>query len=161
MVMSNAEIRALLKLGIIVVEPDDGIDSRIGISSLDLRLSPHFRVQKEGDYIITLVGGKKIGDYYDHIEKPEGYILPPKGFVLGETIERLKLPPNISGELSTRSSYAQAGIQTNGTSTLVHANHNGRLILEIFNAGAKAVHLVPGDRVCQISFYPTQLLVDV
>ncbi|MBN3037211.1 MAG: dCTP deaminase, partial [Candidatus Diapherotrites archaeon] len=77
----------------------------------------------------------------------------PGEFVLGSTMEYVRIPSHISARLDGRSSLGRVGIVIHSTAGTVEPGFEGRLTLEIANVGKLPVALYPGMRVCQISFY--------
>jgi dCTP deaminase len=99
------------------------------------------------------------------IEIPaEGYALPPRGFVLGWTIERIQLPhrARIAARVEGKSSLARLGLGVHITAPTIHAGfgydemRRGKrgtpLQLEIFNLGTLPIVLTAGMRICQLIF---------
>lgn len=87
---------------------------------------------------------------YDSLE---GLEIAPGQFVLGHTLEYLKLPPNIAAAVNGRSSFARLGIQVHMTAPFIEAGFDGCLTLEIANSGHSTVKLYPGMRIAQLRFY--------
>ena len=87
---------------------------------------------------------------YDSLD---GLEIAPGQFVLGHTLEYLKLPNDIAAEINGRSSFARLGIEVHMTAPFVEAGFDGCLTLEIANSGHSTVKLYPGMRVAQLRFY--------
>lgn len=77
------------------------------------------------------------------------YLLHPGGFVLGITLEWLRLPRGIAGYVIGRSSWGRRGVII-ATATGVHPGFKGCLTLEISNVGEIPVQLTPGMTICQL-----------
>ncbi len=81
----------------------------------------------------------------------EGAIaIPPKEHALILTLERVKLPDDIMGDMKIRSSLAREGLL--GSFAWVDPGWDGNLTLMIFNASSGAVELEYGERFAQIAF---------
>src|SRR5207249_6145816 len=91
----------------------------------------------------------------------EGFILKPGGFVLGWTVERIRLPHSsrLAARVEGRSSLARLGVGVHVTAPTIHAGfgstndpqHPGnRIRLEIRNCGPLQVCLQKGMKVCQM-----------
>lgn len=87
------------------------------------------------------------------IDKP--LTLYPLQFMLGTTIEKLKLPDNICAEITGRSSYARLGIELHQTAGWIDAGFEGTITLEMVNNNCVPIILYPGDRIGQIVFHQT------
>lgn len=139
MLLSDLHIRQALENGQLVIKPlNKGV--QIQPCSIDLRLGSDFIFPDER-YPYTPF------PVYD-----DAIVLEPHVRVHGQTVEWLELPDYLCGHLSTRSSLDRMGVVTNGGSTLVPAGFKGRLVLELYNYGAKDVHLPIHSRVCTITF---------
>jgi dCTP deaminase len=126
-----------------------------GSASVDLRLGQRFRVPKRtklssldhlaDDYEIEIEKYKdetfvRIGDHF---------VLHPRQFVLGETLEWLHLPSGISAQVLGRSSWGRDGLII-ATATGVHPSYSGIITLEISNIGEIPLHLYPGLAIAQL-----------
>ena len=77
-------------------------------------------------------------------------VLPAGGGFLISTGEYVRMPPDVSGQLWIRSSYARRGIMA--AFGKVEAGFEGELTIGAFNAAPEPVELLIGDRFCQIIF---------
>jgi dCTP deaminase len=145
MIISDSTLRKYLTEGTIVVDPIE--DYQIQPASVDLRLGDHFLVVDEhSTEIITM--DEPI--HYREITKSD-IIIAPKSFVLATTIERIKLPDNMTAFVEGRSSIGRMGlfIQNAGW---VDPGFEGEITLEIFNANSLPIRLSSGRRICQLVF---------
>jgi len=69
--------------------------------------------------------------------------------VLGSTIEYIKLPSDVSGQVLTKSSWARTFI-TIETAPWIHPLYRGCLTLEIANVSNTPIVLYPGNKVAQL-----------
>ncbi len=85
-----------------------------------------------------------------------GFILPPKGFILGFTFEEIYLSREFQGALSNISGLARLGLDTIGSSHVAAgfgAEYPKSLVLEIFNKSTWPIKLQMGMRVCHLTIY--------
>ena len=87
------------------------------------------------------------------IEDPgEPFVVHPGDFVLGVTLEKVKLPNDIVARVEGRSSLGRLGIIVHSTAGFIDAGFEGTITLEITNINNVPVALYPGMRVCQLAF---------
>lgn len=77
-------------------------------------------------------------------------LVPPGASFLISTREYVKMPPDASGQLWIRSSYARRGILA--AFGKVEAGFEGELTVGCFNSSHEAVKIPIGDRFCQLAF---------
>ncbi|MCD6229566.1 MAG: dCTP deaminase [Candidatus Diapherotrites archaeon] len=85
--------------------------------------------------------------------KDKPFIVHPQEFVLGTTIEKVKIPANLVGRLEGRSSLGRIGVIIHATAGYIDPGFEGQVTLEITNLGKVPVALWPGMRVCQLSLF--------
>lgn len=163
MILSNARIRELLLDQ--TQQPDDRLiigpildwDGQLkpGGSSIDVRLGQRFSVPRRtkldkldhlDDSYITKVEQYK-DDY--HVLIGDFFVLHPRQFVLGSTLEWIHLPSNLAAYVIGRSSWGRDGLVI-ATATGVHPSYSGVLTLEITNLGEIPVRLYPGLTIAQL-----------
>ncbi|WP_010479893.1 dCTP deaminase [Thermococcus zilligii] len=84
------------------------------------------------------------------VEREGRIVIPPKTHALVLTLERVKLPEDIMGDMKIRSSLAREGIL--GSFAWVDPGWDGNLTLMLFNASDEPVELRYGERFVQIAF---------
>jgi dCTP deaminase len=77
------------------------------------------------------------------------FVLHPRSFALGITLEWIRLPRDMTGIVVGRSSWGRRGLVI-ATATGVHPGFVGCLTLELSNAGVIPISLKPGVGICQI-----------
>lgn len=77
------------------------------------------------------------------------FILHPRSFVLGVTLEWIRLPYDLGGYVTSRSSWGRRGLVI-ATAVGVHPGFFGCLTLELSNVGELPIALYPGLAVCQL-----------
>lgn len=84
------------------------------------------------------------------VEGTGGLLIPPKTHALVLTLERVKLPDDIMGDMKIRSSLAREGLI--GSFAWVDPGWDGNLTLALFNASERPIELAYGERFVQIAF---------
>jgi dCTP deaminase len=82
----------------------------------------------------------------------ETFVLHPGRFVLGSTVEWIKLPNNYAAYVVGKSTLGRRGIIIE-TAAGVHPGFSGCLTLEIANVGEIPVKLKAGQLICQVFFH--------
>ena len=78
--------------------------------------------------------------------------MQPGEFVLGVTMERIKLPNHLVARVEGRSSLGRLGIIIHSTAGFIDPGFEGTITLEITNINRMPVALYPGMRIGQIAF---------
>jgi dCTP deaminase len=146
--LSDTDIRALLRLGRLQVEPFD--PAALQPASLDLTL---------GDTLLALDPDVLWVDPADDqtdvwlpMPPNPGWALAPGAFVLGSTRERITLPPNLVARVEGRSSLGRCGLLVHATAGFVDPGWSGPLTLEIHNLLPVPIILRPGMGIAQLAF---------
>jgi dCTP deaminase len=79
------------------------------------------------------------------------FILPPQTFALGVAVETFKIPYNITGTVSNKSTLARCGL--NVLTTTIKPGWHGSLTLEFFNYLQQPLKLYINQGICTIQFY--------
>ena len=77
------------------------------------------------------------------------FILHPGTFVLGVTLEWIRLPRDLAAYVIGRSSWGRYGLII-ATATGVHPRFTGCLTLELSNVGEIPIKVKPGASICQL-----------
>lgn len=156
MILSDRDIRALLKSGDIGIDaPDKAHMSNIGPSSLDLRLGRFFKLYEHTKFAILDPANPATFEKcvrQIEVKGDEPFIVQPNDFVLGVTLEKVTLPANLVARVEGRSSLGRLGIVIHSTAGFVDPGFSGTITLEITNINRMPVALYPGMRVCQLAF---------
>lgn len=135
------------------------LSKQLGSTSLDIRLGTSFQYFYSNQIgIIDLTDSKSIknANVFSNLidlDYMESITLAPRQFILGHSMEYIKLPENISAEVEGRSSFARLGIEVHMTASLIDPGFQGVLTFEIFNAGPNPIKLYPGLRIGQLRFF--------
>ena len=124
--------------------------------SIDLRLGNHFFVPRGHRAPCFVPGLTNPLHLYSEQYIPMGsyLVLPAHHTVLGSTLEYIKLPSDVSGEILTKSSWARTFI-TIETAPWIHPLYRGCLTLEIANVSNTPVVLYPGVNIAQLVLLST------
>lgn len=156
MILSDADIRARLEAGDIVIDPIVDPDLQLQPASVDLRLSNQFVVYRLAHVpCIDPTDEDTVRKYTETVvvEEGEPFILHPGEFVLGSTIEWVKIPPDLVARVEGRSSIGRLAVVVHATAGFIDPGFEGRITLELSNLGRVAVKLFPGMRISQVVFH--------
>lgn len=150
------------KLDPFVISPKPDLDKlrKKGGASIDLRLGTWFSV--------FIPGRVSLFDLRKSVDRDEGrrmtkmhyvpfgdyFVLHPRSFVLGVTLEWIRLPSNMAGYVTSRSSWGRRGLII-ATASGVHPGFCGCLTLELTNVGEAPIALYPGSDICQFFIHDT------
>jgi dCTP deaminase len=151
MVLSDRTIRSEIEAGRIVFDPYD--ESMVQPSSVDVRVDRRFRVFHNARYPFIDVR-RPMDDLTEAVEvaEDEPFILHPGEFVLGQTLERVRLPSDLVARLEGKSSLGRLGLLIHSTAGFVDAGFEGNLTLELSNVANLPITIYHGMPIGQISF---------
>lgn len=163
MILKSDEIARLLEnsataVDPLVVTPLPELEalSSSGAASLDLRLGTWFiRLRQTRSSVLDL--SSKNEDAPDdprltelsYVPFGNDFILHPRRFALGVTLEWIRLPRNLAGYVIGRSSWGRRGLII-ATAVGVHPGFTGCLTLELSNVGEMPIKIQPGLSICQL-----------
>ncbi|MEY3019726.1 MAG: hypothetical protein RLZZ272_710 [Actinomycetota bacterium] len=153
MILSDGSIREALASGRIAVEPI--ADGALQPSSVDVRLAPHFRVFANHRYqaIDPRTPQPELTEPVEASEE-HPFVLHPGEFVLGSTMERVRLADDVVARLEGKSSLARLGLVVHSTAGFIDAGFEGDVTLELSNVATLPILLHPGMRIAQLAFFP-------
>jgi dCTP deaminase len=151
MIFSDRSIREAIDSGTIAIDPYE--PSHVQPSSVDLRVGDGFRVFVNHKYseidprfpqedLTQLV---EVGD--------EAFMLHPGEFVLGSTLERVKLGEDVVARLEGKSSLGRLGLLIHSTAGFIDPGFEGHITLELSNVATLPIAIYPGMKIGQVSFY--------
>ena len=121
---------------------------QIGPASIDLRLGTEFmEVQRTKQGVLDPFSGQDEQRF--NVAFGNQLIIHPGQFLLGSTLEYLRVPRQLAGQVLNRSSWARNGLLV-ATAVSVHPGFTGALTLELVNGGTVPLKLVTGTRICQL-----------
>ncbi len=169
---------------LIAPRPDLDELKRSGAASIDMRLGTWFSTMRQSKIPILEVedelnlAGRKAGlsakqlemiaDFLPgsssaseadlvkshYVSFGSRFILHPKNFVLGVTLEWIRLPTDMAGYVIGRSSWGRRGLII-ATAAGVHPGFTGCLTLELTNVGEIPIAIKPGMTICQLFLHST------
>jgi dCTP deaminase len=155
MILSDRDLRKVLKEGKITIEPSDGLERRIGPDGIDFRLGHTFLVfeRNKQPYIDPRRADTAKGTTRQIVVKTgEPFIIHPHELVLATTLERLSISDDLLGRLEGRSSLGRLGIIVHSTASIFHPGWDGTATMELGNLGVMPVALYPRMRICMFTF---------
>ena len=73
-------------------------------------------------------------------------------FLLGSTVERIRIPDDMVGRVEGKSSLGRVGVQIHATAGFIDPGFEGNITLEFANLSPSSFELKAGMYICQISF---------
>lgn len=137
---------------------------QLGPSSIDLRMGTVVMVARAGAQSHVEPSAYKDGVDHDSVrgrqQKHERFDIPylkpfllhPGTLALVPTLEWVRIPTDLQGIVTARSSWAREGLNI-ATATIVNPGYRGIITLELANFGEIPITLYPGLRLAQIAFY--------
>ncbi len=151
MVLSDRTIARQLAEGRIEIDPYD--ESLIQPSSVDVRVDRYFRVFHNARYpFIDVKQPQEDLTEEVTIEGDNPFILHPGEFVLGSTLERIRLPDDLVARLEGKSSLGRLGLLIHSTAGFIDPGWNGHVTLELSNVANLPITIYYGMKIGQISF---------
>jgi dCTP deaminase len=159
-VVQKSEIDRRLKLPIdeaesLVITPllqqNDVFGEDADTDSIDLRLGTHFLLPQVPPKAFSYPSKTFASKSHLRIHVPLGgyLVLPAHQTVLGASLEFLKLPSDLSGQILTKSSIARTFMIIE-TAPWIHPGYRGCLTLEIANVSNTPLLLYPGRLIGQL-----------
>lgn len=164
-VLGKGKLIELIRNGELAVTPLLA-DDQIGASSIDLcmgnvALMARARGSSHVDPALTksdlnqsaYVAEMRRQQKHERYELPFGaeLLLHPGALALVPTLEWVRLPSYLMGEVTARSTWAREGLSI-ATATLIEPGYEGIVTLELANLGQIPIALYPGLRIAQIAF---------
>jgi dCTP deaminase len=140
---------------IITPQPDLERLKSSGAASIDLRLGSWFAAMRRSRAShLKLVGEVEGADArflskMHFVRFGDTFVLHPQQFILGVTLEWIRLPKDYAGYVTSRSSWGRRGLVI-ATAVGVHPGFSECLTLELINLGELPVKLSPGLAICQL-----------
>jgi len=151
MIFSDRSIREALRSGSIVIDPHE--PAHVQPSSVDLRVGAAFRVFENHRYSeIDPRSPQEDMTKLIEVGDDEPFMLHPGEFVLGSTLERIKLGDDIVARLEGKSSLGRLGLLIHSTAGFIDPGFEGRVTLELSNVATLPIAIHSGMKIGQISF---------
>ena len=151
MVLSDRSIREALSSGRLTIEPlaEDALQP----ASVDIRLDRQFRVfRNHRDSYIDVREPSEGLTEVESIADDEAFVLHPGEFVLGSTLERVQLGPDLVARVEGKSSLGRLGLLVHATAGYVDPGWDGHLTMELSNVANLPIRLYYGMKIGQLSF---------
>jgi len=151
---------------VITPSPDLATLRQKGAASVDLRLGCWFAALRQTRASLLdireagpTMPGENILTKMHYVRFGDKFVLHPHSFVLGVTLEWLRLPGNLAGYVTSKSSWGRRGLII-ATATGVHPGFTGCLTLELSNVGEIPVALYPSMEICQFFIHKVDSISD-
>jgi dCTP deaminase len=155
-ILSDREIKRRLGLPVsddesLVITPLFDLAKSLDADAIDLRLGTHFLLPRVSQRPFLLPDRASVGTFHTNVNVPLGkyLVVPAHQTVLGSTLEFIKLPFDLSGQILTKSSVARTFIVIE-TAPWIHPQYRGCLTLEIANVSNTPILLYPGRPIGQL-----------
>jgi dCTP deaminase len=151
MVLSDRTIGRLIGEGRIEIDPYDA--ALLQPSSLDVRVDRYFRVFRNNRYPHIDVKREQ-EDLTEQVEidDEQPFILHPGEFVLGSTLERVRLPDDLVARLEGKSSLGRLGLLIHSTAGFIDPGFDGHVTLELSNVANLPITIYHAMKIGQLSF---------
>ena len=152
MVLSDRTIRRLLEEGRIGIDPYS--EELLQPSSVDVRVDRLFRVFRNSryPYIDVKEPMEDLTELVEVADEEQPFILHPGEFVLGSTLERIRLPEDLVARLEGKSSLGRLGLLIHSTAGFIDPGWDGHVTLELSNVANLPITLYVGMKIGQLSF---------
>ena len=125
-----------------------GYDLRLGNKVLMYKNTHHQIVSpkrtKDPDFI------KKVFEEWTNLAAGYAVVIPPNSYILGYSLERIKMPANLKGRCVGKSTLARCGVLVNCTP--LEPGWEGYLTLEIGNITPCPVEVYVAEGIAQLEF---------
>ena len=151
MVLSDATIARYLAEGRIEIDPYD--ECLLQPSSVDVRVDRLFRVFRNNryPYIDVKVEQEELTELVE-VDGDQPFILHPGEFVLGSTLERIRLSDDLVARLDGKSSLGRLGLLIHSTAGFIDPGWDGHVTLELSNVANLPITIYPEMKIGQVSF---------
>lgn len=147
MILIDRELRAMLRQGEFGLDPFD--DALVQPSSIDLRLDALARVVRASVDAIDSRRETLEQEYEDiDLSADDGYVLEPRGCLLVQTYEHMRIPATCQGRIAERSSLVRLGLSV--MTSLINPGYAGRLPCTLTNLLGRPIRIYPGVPFCQL-----------
>jgi dCTP deaminase len=149
-VLSDRTIRRLIDDGRIEIDPYDA--GLLQPSSVDVRVDRLFRVFRNNRASYIDVKVEQDLTELVEVDDEEPFILHPGEFVLGSTLERVRLPDDLVARLEGKSSLGRLGLLIHSTAGFIDPGWDGHVTLELSNVANLPITIYYGMKIGQVSF---------
>jgi dCTP deaminase len=152
MIFSDRTILEAIGAGRVSIDPFDA--DLVQPSSVDVRCDRRFRVFENHRYPI-IDPKEPQADLTTEVEasQEDPFILHPGEFVLGTTLETIRLGDDVVARLEGKSSLGRLGLLIHSTAGFIDPGFRGQVTLELSNVANLPIAIYPEMKIGQISFY--------
>jgi len=90
-------------------------------------------------------------DNFITVKGEDSILIPPNSFALASSLEYFKMPRNVTGLVTAKSTYARCGLGV--PPTVLEAGWEGILVLEFSNHTSNSIRLYANSGAAQILFF--------
>ncbi len=90
-------------------------------------------------------------DNFVTVKGEDSILIPPNSFALASSLEYFKMPRNVTGLVTAKSTYARCGLGV--PPTVLEAGWEGILVLEFSNHTSNSIRLYANSGAAQILFF--------
>jgi len=140
--------------------------SQVGGTTIDLRLGTEWEVLRttrfqaldpsDPESTVNALLDASVEQFRLTSGQTQGLVLHPGELILALTLEYLKIPFDLWGNVEGRSTWARLGLQVHASAGMIDAGFNGYLTLELQNTSRLPMVLTPGLRVAQVALFNVQ-----
>ena len=130
-ILTHDEILKEIQAGRIVIDPFDA--SCVGPASVDLHLGQEFRVFRKVHDVVRVTPDSNYEEITERVLVEDHLLLMPQETVLGITLEKVTLPPNLCGWLEGRSRFSRLGLLVHISASFMQPGIENKQVLEISN----------------------------
>jgi dCTP deaminase len=165
MILSDKAIKERLAKWDLQITSPDGADplKLLWPASIDFRLWNAFKRYKRDNHImidpLKWVEPDQVKSKV--LKEGQPFIVHPGSFVLWVTMEKFKLPRDLTARCEGRSSLWRLGIIIHSTAGFIDPGFEGTITLEITNINEVPVALYPGMRIGQLAIEAMEWEVEV
>lgn len=148
--LADWQITERLTKGDLDISPFD--PERVQPASVDLLLDQHVRDMpgwQEIDVAHVPQGHTRLAEISE-----SGWLLRPGDFLLGCTLERVTLPPDLAARVEGKSSLGRLGLTVHVTAGFIDPGFSGQITLEIANLSGKPIRLRRMMPIAQLCLIP-------
>lgn len=152
MILSDRDLLREIKAGNLVIKPFN--IKHIQPSSIDLLLGFEFRTFKNTHRAYIDVR-EPVFDYMEKIviKKDEPLIIHPREFILGTSIETIKIPSHLLARLDGKSSIGRLGLIVHATAGFIDPGFEGQITYEMTNLSNIPIAIYGGMKIAQMSVH--------
>jgi dCTP deaminase len=135
MLLSDIDIRHEMQHNGLLIEPLR--DEQYQAASIDLRLGSSLCKLGKDPFPLTR----------------DGYLLRPRQFILGDTLEYMQVPWHLAAQFMGKSSLGRIGLQAHCTAGFVDPGFRGTLTVELSNLSNQLIRLTAGQPIGQLCIF--------